>query len=323
MYKKILIAILLWGGVITFIACARNQKTDLVMFMPNLNNGDAKFFNENIITSINGQLTLIDIKGNIMNQYEQIKANWIDTIENERIVIYGNFDKEIGIAKFDENYQLLSNHIVMHTNNLQIDPTIIKVKDSYYATMTEIEGNINNADLNNDNGIYTIHLYKSDNLLDWNFISNIRSEKYNLEDVETLYSNNHFSVIYEQEVVDKGKSAVYLIESIDAEGKAWNNPKVLLEATCDHEPAKVISIGNEYELYYSCDKKHPGESYLGAKMYYAQYDKDFNLKKQDIEIPSITQKGILLYDVKKLEDKIQFLFAGNYLTDFDLIVEER
>lgn len=293
-----------------------------LMSVPNLHNGDAKFYNQLIITNLKGKLAFLDLDGNIVHIYDDISAHWVNAIEDEGIVIYGNSEHEIGIARFDRDGQLISNQIIMKTDNLQIDPAILKANDHYYAITTEVEGNVNNSDPNIENGLYTIHLYQSDNLTDWTFVCDVISKKNNLEDAEFFYQNQHFYIIYEEEEVDKGNSSICLIKSKDeTDTIQWQQPKTLLSADCDHEPASVIAIEDGYCLYYSCDKENPESSYMGAKMYYALFDRDFQLQKQDMAIQSITQTGILLYDVKIQDNQYQYLFARNYLSDCDLIVE--
>lgn len=305
------------------VTATPKEQTQAVVSVPNLHNGDAKFYNQLIITTLDGKLMFLDLDGNIVHKYNDISANWVDSIEDEGIVIYGNFNRELGIAKFDTDGQLISNQIIMKTENLQIDPAIIKANGHYYATATEIEGCINNADSTVENGQYTIHLYQSDDLTNWTSVCDVLSKKNNLEDVKIFYQNQNFYIIYEEESVDKGNSFICMIESKDGlENIQWNEPKTLLSNDCDHEPANVLPTEDGYILYYSCDKENPGSSYMGAKMYYALFDKDFKLLKQDETILSPTQKGILLYDVKVEENQCLYLFAGNYLSDCDLIVEK-
>lgn len=312
--------------VLTVFLCSCGRKTEVRMAITNLHNGDAKFLEDKIITNVGGILTLYDQNGNLLKNYEEVQANWIDVIPEDGIVVYGNFNHEIGIVKLDmnHNYELLSNEVIMTTENLQIDPTIIKNSDTYYITVTEINGNVNNSDINAENGVYTIHLYKSYDLSQWNFVSDVASCQNNLEDVELGYINNSFYAVYEKEQLDKGNSSVCLAMSTDAEGLCWQEKAELLPPDSDHEPASFEALPNgKWKLYYSCDKDYPGESYMGGKIYYAIYDENFELQKKDKEIPSTTEKGILLYDVKKYDKKEQFLMAKDYLTSCDLVIEEK
>lgn len=298
------------------------KKPTILMSVPQLHNGDAKFLDNQIITGVNGKLAIYDLDGNLRKSYEDINVNWVYTLPEERIVVYSNFNKEIGIVKLDEKGEVQSNEVVMKNENVHIDPTIVKVDGKYYMTATEIEGTINNDDKNKENGIYTIHLYKSTNLLNWEKVSDIIQCQNNLEDVDVFYQNGSLYVTYEKEELNKGNSAIYIIKSKDIEGKDWEKPKELLKSDCDHEFAVINKMPNGgYELYYSCDKDNLGESYMGANLYYAIYDKNFNLQKQDIQIPTVTKKGIRLYDVSVINKKLCFLFAKDYLTDCDLVVE--
>lgn len=300
------------------------KKSTILMSISKLHNGDAKFYENHIITSTNGQLTLCNLQGEIETVYEDLKANWVDSVSKEGIIIYANFDQQVGIAKLDKNQNLLSNDVIIKSKHLLIDPTMTKVDDTYYITVTDIKGNVNNSDKNEKNGTYTIKLYQSTDLLNWIFVSDVVSTHNNLEDVDVFCLNNNFYVCYEKEELDKGKSSICVTKSIDKNYKKWEHPKELLKPDCDHEPATIRKLKNgDYKLYYSCDRENLGKSYMGSKIYYALYDKNFNLLKQDVEIPTTTSKGILLYDVSTIHGKEVYLYAKNYLTDCDMVVEER
>ncbi len=314
--------------LLTAIPFSVSQKKDassqITMKIDNLHNGDAKFFGENIITSVDNVLKLYSLQGDLIKSYDSVCASWLDVLPNEGIVLYGGGNKQIGIAKIDvfNNFQSISNTIIAENVNLQIDPSIIKVDNTYFITLTEIYGNVNNGDATQENGTYTIHLYRSDDLKNWTFVSDIAHQKNNLEDVEVHFANNVFVVVYEKEELDKGCSSICVVTSKDATGTTWNNEKILLPSNCDHESASFESLSNgNWKLFYSCDKNYPKESYMGGQMFYALYDKDFNLLQKDVEITSSTGKGILLYDVIHINGETRFLFAKNYLTDCDLVVE--
>lgn len=185
--------------------------------------------------------------------------------------------------------------------------------------------------ITNVNGILTLYnldgnvfkFYDDYNLINWTFISTPISCLNNLENVDFFYLENKFYLCYEKEQLDKGLSSICVIASTDQEGTKWYPPRELLPADSDHEPADIIkSPENGFKIYYSCDKDNIGSSYMGAKIYYASFDKNFNLLEKDIHIATSTEKGILLYDICKIKDAERFLYAKNYLSDCDMVVEE-
>ncbi|MDD3279632.1 MAG: hypothetical protein PHG16_12260 [Lachnospiraceae bacterium] len=281
----------------------------------------AKFYNGNIITSSQyATLMLLDIQVNILQNYD-VNTNWIDSVEDDNIVIYGNFNHEVGIIRMDDDNNIIDNKIVMVSENLQIDPTITKINDTYYITATEIIGNINNSDPEVENGKYIIHLYKTDDLENLELVSNIQTDNCNLEDVDVIYENNIIYVVYEKEDYDKGNSAIVLTKSTDL-GNSWDTPIVLLENNCDHEPTSFIHNKNEWILYYSCDKENLGESYMGANVYYSCYDDNFNVIKKDVKVSTESKTGILLYDISEIDGHNYLLYTRNYYTDSDLVIEK-
>ena len=123
--------------------------------------------------------------------------------------------------------------------------------------------------------------------------------------------------------MDKGDSSVCVAISDDKDGKEFSTYHELLLADCDHEPAAIEHVGsNSFRLYYSCDKNNKGQSYQGGQVFYADYDADWKQISVDSLVITETPKGILLYDVRKGNEKLQLLYAKNYLTDCDLVVEE-
>lgn len=286
-----------------------------------LKSGDAKFFNNYVVTSVDGILTLIGIDGKNKRVYQEINSNWIDVIEQEKILVYGNFNNEIGIIRFDDDYNIVNNDIVMNTTNLQIDPTITVIDGVYFMTVTEIIGNVNNADKGVQNGEYILHMFKSKDLKDWEFVSDIADEYHNIEDVDIVEDGGTLLAIYEKEQIDKGESSVILKES-DDDGKTWSDAVELLSSDADHEPA-VFEVGKEnFVLYYSSDRDNVGESYMGARVYYSIYNKDYNSIKIDQPVVTENLKGILLYDIKKIDEDYYLLYSHDYLTTNDLIIEK-
>ena len=216
MKNKILIIILLIITVITLNIVLNSQKVEEKVRINNLHNGDAKFYkNDNIITTVNSKLAMYDLFGNLIKEYDSINANWIDCLSDENIIIYGNWKNEIGIVKLDNNNEIISNNIILTSDFLNIDPTIIKNNEKYYITITQINGTVNNSDYQVQNGEYTVKLYSSNDLFNWNENSIILKGKSNYEDIDVFYENGHLNVVYEQEILDKGKSGIYIIQSLD------------------------------------------------------------------------------------------------------------
>jgi len=311
MYKKnifiIVAAVLIFAGFICAYHGEKNCK--IIISIPELHNGDAKFYKNNIVTSIDGILTIYNEDGDLVKSYHEIAANWINCIQEENIIVYGNLNYQIGILKLDDAFNIVSNEILMMKENLQIDPTIVKVEDAYYITATEIVGNVNNSHINAEKGNYTLRLYKSDNLSNWKLVSNIIDTKYNIEDIDIFYKDRKFYVIYEKEIVDKGYSSINVVISDDNSGRVFTETHELLPADCDREPASIEVIDGGYRLFYSCDKNYPGESYMGGQIFYAEYDENWDPLIIDEVVDTETKKGILLYDINNCNGKQQFLFA--------------
>ncbi|QOV19024.1 hypothetical protein INP51_13835 [Blautia liquoris] len=299
----------------------KDVSTNIVFNIDKLHNGDAKFFNDKIITSVGGEMSIYNEDGTLFKNDYGIQSNWVDVCTEDNVVIYGNFENEIGIAQFNKQYNLIQNNILWKSDNLSIDPAIIKIGEEYYFTATEIIGNINNSDVNQENGQYTVKLYKTSDLINIEYISDIVSEQYNIEDVDLIRLDNGLGLVYEKEIVDKGGSSIVIARSESDDYKDWETGRVLENPDCDHEPASFFWNGDEtYSLYYSCDKENLGESYMGGNIYESKFDKNF--KKLSVQkINTETNTGILLYDVQDEDKKISFLFAKNYLTDCDLVKE--
>lgn len=299
-----------------------SNKTAKSFEVSKLHNGDAKFFGDKIITSVDGNLNIFGLDGRLIKKYDDIKTSWVDSISDEGIIIYGNSNKEIGIVSLDSNYNVIYNNTILKSDNLLIDPTISKIDDKYYITVTEIKGAVNNSDPAVENGEYWVRLYVSDNLITWQYITDIEHMKNNLEDVDFMCIDDVMYAVYEVEELDKGNSAIVLRSSSDS-GNTWSDAIVLLKADCDHEPVGIYRDSDKYILCYSCDKEEPGKSYMGGRAYYSAYDKNWKSIEKDIRIPTESDTGILWYDYMILNDIEYFLFAKDYFTNCDMVVEFR
>lgn len=298
------------------------EKPETLFKLEKLWNGDAKLLsNQYVITGKEG-LMMINPDGDIIKHHTDIHVNWLDVYEEERIIVYGNFNKEIGICRYDDNYEILSNKIIFNVEkDLGIDPAICKVNDLYYITITYITGTINNADLDAENGLYEIVLYSSSDLENWNEVSSVIKIKQNVEDIDLNYFNGQFYLTYEKEQCDKGKSSINVLISEDS-GKTWGNNIVLVEENADNEPASFFTDDEGYCLYYSSDIEKPGSTYEGAKVYRQKYDKNLNKKGESREVPLQNNEGNLLYDVEIKNKSVYLLFSQNYITKSNLILEK-
>ena len=297
---------------------------------------DAKFMNNHIITGVSGKLTILSTDRKAIASFPEVDVNWLYSIEDEGLIVYGNNSKKIGIAKVIESgsggsvsYKLASNDIIYNANNLCIDPTIIHVNGYYYITFTEIIGRVNNPtsytedNAKNVNGEYILHMWRIKEGSDfgdrslWEEVSVIQDNFHNTEDIDIMYSSNHFTVLFEYENYDKGCSAIRVIESMDSEGRSWGEPKELIPNDADHEMASVWDEGDHYTLWYSCDRDAVGQSYMAGKVYYATFDKSWKLLSKDNVIQGDYSRigGVRLYDVKKIDGKINLLYAKNYLKE--------
>lgn len=316
--KYISIGILL---CVVFFVCGCSSKitAQILLVEDDLHNGDAKFFADKVATNVDNNLRIYSMDGSF-NEYD-VPVNWIDVVSEERVLVYGNFENEVGIVHFDSDWNMTRHDVIFKNENLNIDPAIIKIDSTYYLTLTEIIGTVNNADINQPNGNYTIKLYSSEDLIRWNYVTDVTSSDNNLEDVKLISDNGKLGIMYEKEVVDKGDSSICFIESVgDTIGTSWSEEIILMDRNADHEPANIMKSENGYIVFYSSDKEHPGESYMGAGMYYAVFDQDFNIIEKDIRISCDVNGGLLLYDVKLENGALFYIASEDYLTNCNLVV---
>ena len=283
---------------------------------------DSKFYKNAIVSGSSGHLIFFDKDSMILREYEDILVNWIYTIPEENLIIAGNGNRELRKIVVDSQYNVLSNDVLFQSVNLMIDPTIVKTSDGkWILTFVEIEGTVNNADANVENGRYTVHAYCSQNLTEWEKMGDIASEKHNIEDADMFELDGCLYYIYEKEKLDKKPSEICMKYS-DDEGGTWSEEKVVVPVDGDNEPAGIIIEGEEIHLYYSSDFENPGTSYNGASIYKAVYNKDFSEGEINIPVKALKSGGILLYDVCKGEDGMYFLYSKNYLTENLLILSK-
>ncbi len=296
-------------------------------------NADAKFLGNRIITSVDEGIQILDLSGQVVKSYDGLSASWIyveegsgeaagiDPGQGERSwhVAYSNHAKETHILSLSKDCESVDDRVALWTDTLAIDPILVRAGEAWLLTNTEIEGTINNPDPGGDNGVYTVKLYRSEDLEHWEPVGDIISRKQNLEDGDIRYVDGKLYYFFEREDYDKGPSAVCVMISEDM-GESWSEPKELLPAKADNEMASCEPTDEGWRLYVSSDCACVGESYQGASVYYSDYTEDF----EPIRIYQLStmpdNQAVRLYESKELDGRRYFLFARNFLTDCDFLL---
>lgn len=286
----------------------------------NLHNGDVKFYdNKYIIGNDNGTLGIFDFNGQRVRKYDDIKLNWLSVEDTDNIIIYANSNKEVGILKLDDSLNIILNEIIMRNDKMTIDPTILKINDTYFITVTTINGTINNSNPDKDNGIYSVDLYKSKDLLNWTHIDTIIRDNHNIEDLAAMNVNGTYYIFFEREIVDKGNSSLEVIFS-NNKGTKWSSPKILCKAEADNELGNIIFYKNKFILYYSSDYLNKGTSYEGASIFVKYFDKNF----ENASSPKVYKEfsSTLLFDVLKSDDSLYFVYNEHYMTQSNMVLAQ-
>lgn len=296
--------------------------------LPGYHNADAKFLGDHMITSVGEGIQILDLAGNVVNQYDGLSASWIYVQEGESdrgfdcpLVVYSNHEKETHILELaaSKDFGLLEDRTVLTTDTLAIDPILLADGDTWYLAHTLIDGTINNPDPQGENGVYTVKLYRSEDLEAWEYVTDIISRKQNVEDGDLRCVDGTLYYFFEMEQYDKGPSAICVMSSED-EGRTWSEPQELLPAAADNEMASCEPTGDGWRLYVSSDYACMGESYQGASVYYADYTKDFQPIRTYQLSAMPDNRSVRLYEVKEIGGQLHFLFARNFLTDCDLLL---
>ena len=293
-------------------------KTD-GFFLEKYANADAKFYNDYIITSVDEGVYMLDFDGNVVKSYEGLKASWMYAYPEEGLVVYSNHDNETHLLKLDDNMDMISDEVILTSELLAIDPTICKIGDTYLVTHTTIEGTINNPDPNGDNGIYSLELFVSKDLENWEHQTTITSQKQDIEDIDMMYDGEKLYCLYEKENYDKGPSAICMRYSTDI-GITWSEEQILIGNVADNEMACILPEYEGWRLYYSSDYACVGESYNGASAYFADFDADFEALSIYQKVDMHENKSVRLYEVKELNERLYFMFSHNYSTDKDFVL---
>lgn len=254
-----------------------------------------------------------------------VSSSWLDVIEDKGSIlcVTASFkEKSLRLYKIDMqslNVELLS-VVLQYDEQLLIDPTILKVEDNYLITYTQIMGNINNGDTLKPNGHYEVVLVESHDLINWKEVSLIVSEDTNIEDGFLYFEakENSLCFLYEEEVFDKKNSSIKIKKSNDG-GANWDEPKTLLSATADQEPAAIFKCNEKNYLFYSSDLDNLGASYYGAKGYVSSFSST-NYTPDQIDIEINLDYGIILYDVMLSNNKMHFLAKKMNKDDTNVLV---
>lgn len=287
-------------------------------------NADAKFLGDRIITSVDEGIRILNLDGEAIRQFDGLSASWIyvqdgtSGTENQ-VVAYSNHANETHILQVSPEDELVEDQTVLTTDTLAIDPILVKVDDGWLLTHTTIDGTINNPDPQGDNGTYTVKLYRSGDLQNWEFVTDIISRKQNLEDGDIRYIDGVLYYFFEKEEYDKGPSAICVMTSED-KGKTWSELKELLPPVADNEMASCEPTELGWRLYVSSDYACVGESYQGASVYYADYTPDFEPVNTYQLSAMPDNHAVRLYEAKEMDGQLYFLYARNFLTDCDLLL---
>lgn len=286
----------------------------------NLHNGDVKFYdNKYIVGNDNGTLGIFDFNGQRIRKYDDIKLNWLSVENVDNVIIYANSNKEVGILKLDDSLNIIFHEIIMRNDKTTIDPTILKINDTYFITVTTITGTVNNSNPDKDNGIYSVELYKSKDLLNWTHIDTIIKDNHNIEDLVAMSVNGTYYIFFEREVVDKGNSSLEVIFS-NNKGIKWSSPKLLCKAEADNELGNIIFHKNKFILYYSSDYLNKGTSYEGASIFVKSLDKNL----ENASSPKVYEEfsSTLLFDVLKSDDSLYLVYNEHYLTESNMVLAQ-
>lgn len=294
-------------------------------------NADAKFLGDRIITSVDEGIRILNLAGQTEVSYDGLSASWLYVAENdgpsgqldepgEWVVAYSNHANETHILRISRENDLdFSDRTVLTTDTLAIDPIVVKAGNEWLLTHTTIEGTINNPDPNGENGIYTVKLYRSEDLENWEFVTDIISRKKDVEDGDIRYEDGVLYYFFELEEYDKGPSAICVMTSGDG-GMTWSEPRDLLPAAADNEMAECEPTKTGWRLYVSSDYVCVGESYQGASVYYSDYMPDFEPVSTYQRSKMPDNHAVRLYEVKEIDGQLYFLYARNFLTDCDLLL---
>lgn len=308
----------LFLAVLVFL-CSKFEPAQEGFTLLKYHNADAKFLEDKIVTSVEESIQILDREGSVLQSYEGLSASWLYVEEESKSIVYSNHNKETRLLRYSDDYELLSDKLLFQTEFLAIDPILIWAEGQYFLTYTTIEGTINNPDPNGENGIYTVKLYASSDLENWEFLGDIISKNQNIEDGDLRYIDGTLYYFFEMEDYDRGPSKLCVMSSADG-GHSFLEPVILVDAIGDNEMASCERTQDGWRLYFSSDMANLGESYQGACVYYRDFSFDFSTAGIYYHSDMPDNQAVRLYEVKEIDGKLHFLFARNYLTDCDLLL---
>lgn len=121
--------------------------------LPGYHNADAKFLGDQVLTSVDEGIRLLDLAGNVVQQYDGLQASWlyVQEIRGEEesgyAAVYSNHANETHILKLTEEGAFLQDRTVLRSDTLAIDPILLQDGDTWYLTHTWIDGTVNNPTL--------------------------------------------------------------------------------------------------------------------------------------------------------------------------------
>ena len=284
----------------------------------NMGKHDSRFFDDaHLVTTSDGYIVFTDLSGRITAS-THVRANWVAPCGD--ILVYSSEYKETGIGRFDPEKGETEELFFDKSEMLRIDPTVIADDDGagWYYTTTAISGTVNNDDPGAENGFYSVSLFEYKGGKSSVICRDIVSCQNNIEDPVLIRDGEKLLFVYEKETYDKGPSSIELISSVKPYDK-WSEPLELLPATCDQEIGGFEKTDDGYVLYYSSDSEYVGGSYNRGKLHRALFDSDLKIISND-KIDIDTDKGLLVYDVRRVGGNLYYAMSGNYLTEGDLIV---
>lgn len=307
------------GGLTANDNFAENlSDTENLFYLSRHRNGDSKFYDQEwVVTTLNNKFEAISFDGSRKRVYDELDVNWFSVEKDDKTIVYANINNEVGIIRLDSDMNVITNNVVLKDSELMIDPSIIKIDETYYITVTFINGAVNNSDPEAENGEYTIKLYSSQDLENFQYLCDVAKDKRNLEDAVSFYINDRFFVFYEREEFDKSDSVLEVVES-DDKGISWSEPIVLCDTPADNELGNVIYDNGCFEIYFSSDCLDRGKSYEGASVFVSYFDDSFNPIRKLQKISSYY--AALLYDVLETDDGFLFLYTEKYITESNLVL---
>ncbi len=296
------------------------EAAERVFSIDDTTNGDAKLYGDYVVSARDDVIRYFSISDFTSHELG-VTGSWIACDYATGVILTADWNRSINLIRTDGEMNILENRQLMTYNDgLTIDPALWAVDNGWYFTLTHITGTVNRNDPALENGNYQIDLYFTPDFQTIQHVSAVESRNANLEDVDLSIEDGVICCVYEEETLDEQPSSIILRRSFD-NGATWTDRVELLTADADHEPARFLRKDWGFRLYYSCDMDQLGQSYNGAKAYYADYDADLTPINLNRPIILSHAKGILFYDIVAWDDGIRYLYAYNKLTENDIVMD--